>query len=411
LARASIAYIILYTAVAAYAPYLSLYYQSLGIGFEGIGALAAFTSAVALLGAPTWGMIHDRFPTARLFIPAAAVLAGTGEEASRGETVVGTGGVGLATVGASPLLVLSAAAFAFGMSGMAPMMDVRVLDMIGSDRTRYARVRMWGSFSFMIAAPIIGVLVRADGYGALFLVFVPMVLLGGLASTLLPGRSMGVRGASLRRAPGRVLSHRPIALFLIGALAGWTAVYSQLAFFSIYVRQLGGSSEAVGWAWSFGAALEIPFMLFFPQLARRFGTERLIVLGMAILVARQVANVIFTDPTLLIGLSLVQGAGYGLLLIGGIAFVSREAPKGTAATAQGILNGVTFSMSSIIGSGLGGVLASWLTIRGLYAVSACLGAIAIVLIALAVLPATRRQPESVGFGDAVATVLRSDRAP
>jgi MFS family permease len=152
-------------------------------------------------------------------------------------------------------------------------------------------------------------------------------------------------------------------------------------------------------------------MLFFPQLARRFGTERLIVLGMAILVARQVANVIFTDPTLLIGLSLVQGAGYGLLLIGGIAFVSREAPKGTAATAQGILNGVTFSMSSIIGSGLGGVLASWLTIRGLYAVSACLGAIAIVLIALAVLPATRRQPESVGFGDAVATVLRSDRAP
>jgi len=385
LARASIAYVILYAAVAAYAPYLALYYQSLGIGFEGIGALAAFASAVALLGAPTWGMIHDRYPTARLFIPAAAVLAGTG-------------GVGLATVGASPLLVLSAAAFAFGMSGMAPMMDVRVLDMIGSDRTRYARVRMWGSFSFMIAAPIIGLLVRADGYRALFLVFVPMVLLGGLASTLLPGRSMGVRGASLRRGPGRVLSHRPIALFLIGALVGWTAVYSQLAFFSIYVRQLGGSSEAVGWAWSFGAALEIPFMLFFPQLARRFGTERLIVLGMAILVARQVANVIFTDPSLLIGLSLVQGAGYGLLLIGGIAFVSREAPKGTAATAQGILNGVTLSMSSIIGSGLGGVLASWLTIRGLYVVSACLGAIAIVLIALAVLPATRRLPEGVGSG-------------
>jgi MFS family permease len=53
-------------------------------------------------------------------------------------------------------------------------------------------------------------------------------------------------------------------------------------------------------------------------------------------------------------------------------------------------------MSSIIGSGLGGVLAGWLTIRGLYVVSACLGAIAIVLIALAVLPATRRLPESLG---------------
>ncbi len=383
MARASIAYVVLYVAVAAYAPYLSLYYQSLGIPFGGIGALAAFTSAVALVSAPTWGLIHDRYPKARLFIPLAAVIASLG-------------GLGLAIVGASPLLVPSAAAFAFGMSGMAPMMDVRVLDMFGSDRTRYARVRMWGSFSFIIAAPMIGVLVRADGYDALFLVFVPMVLLGGLASTMLPGRSMGVRGASLRRAPGRVLGHRPIALFLIGALAGWTAVSSQTSFFSIYLGQLGASGDQVGWAWSLAAALEVPSMLFFPQLARRFGAERLIVLGMAILVARQIANVVFTDPSLLIGFSLVQGAGYGLMLIGGVAFVAHQAPKGTAATAQGILNAVTFSMSSIIGSGLGGVLAGWLTIRGLYAVSACLGAVAIVLIALAVLPEARRLPEDIG---------------
>ncbi len=382
--RASIAYIVLYTAVAAYAPYLSLYYQGLGIPFGGIGALAAFTSAVALVCSPTWGMIHDRFPTSRLFIPLAAVIAACG-------------GIGLANAGASPLLVACAAAFACGMSGMAPMMDVRVLDMAGSDRTRYAHVRMWGSFSFMIAAPLIGIVVNAQGYVALFLVFVPMVLLGGLASTLLPGRSSGVRVVGIRKAPGRVLGHRPIALFLIGALVGWTAVYSQVAFFSIYVKQLGGSSEAVGWAWSFAAALEIPSMLFFPQLARRFGTERLIVVGMAILVARQIANVVFTDPSVLIALSLVQGAGYGLLLIGGIAFVSQQAPKGTAATAQGILNSVTFSMSSIIGSGLGGVLAGWLTIRVLYVISACLGTAAIVLIGMAVLPAAGRGPEGAGL--------------
>ena len=74
-----------------------------------------------------------------------------------------------------------------------------------------------------------------------------------------------------------------------------------------------------------------------------------------------------------------------------MTFVSREAPKGTAATAQGILNGVTLSLSVIIGSGLGGPLAGWLTIRGLFAISACLGVAAILLIALAVLPAANRQ--------------------
>jgi len=374
LRRAVLAYVTLYVAVAAYSPYLQQYYKSLGISLGTIGALAAFTSAVALISAPTWGAIHDRYPTSRLLLPMAAGIGALGA-------------AGLATAGASWLLIPSAAAFAMGMAGMGPMMDVRVLDMAGSERTRYARIRVWGSISFMVATPIVGFAIGED-YRSLFFVAVPMILVGGLAAMLLPGRAGGVHGASLRRAPGRVLGHRPIALFLIGAFVGWTAVYSQYAFFSIYLRQIGASSDQIGLAWSIQAALEIPSMFFFPQLSRRFGTERLIVLGMAIMALRLIVNAFFVSPTILIACSLMQGAGYGLALIGGISFVSRQAPKGTAATAQGILNAVTFSLSSIIGSGVGGQVAGWLTIRGLYAITAVLGLVAIVLVALAVLPAS-----------------------
>ena len=374
--RAVLAYVTLYVAVAAYSPYLQQYYKSLGLSLGTIGALAAFTSAVALISAPTWGAIHDRYPTSRLLLPMAAGIGALGA-------------AGLATAGASWLLIPSAAAFAMGMAGMGPMMDVRVLDMAGSERTRYARIRVWGSISFMVATPIVGFAIGED-YRSLFFVAVPMILVGGLAAMLLPGRAGGVHGASLRRAPGRVLGHRPIALFLIGAFVGWTAVYSQYAFFSIYLRQIGASSDQIGLAWSIQAALEIPSMFFFPQLSRRFGTERLIVLGMAIMALRLIINAFFVSPTILIACSLMQGAGYGLALIGGISFVSRQAPNGTAATAQGILNAVTFSLSSIIGSGVGGQVAGWLTIRGLYAISAVLGVVAIVLVALAVLPASRQ---------------------
>jgi MFS family permease len=127
-------------------------------------------------------------------------------------------------------------------------------------------------------------------------------------------------------------------------------------------------------------------MFLFPWLARRFGVEKLILAGAIIMLSRQIANVAFTTPGPLLVCSLVQGAGYALLLIGGVTFVSRQAPRGTAATAQGILSGVTVSLAAILGSGLGGQLAGLLTIRGLYAVSVCLGAVAVVLIAVAVLP-------------------------
>lgn len=388
--RAVIAYIALYVAVAAYSPYLQQYYKSLGISLGTIGALAAFTSAVALVSSPTWGAIHDRYPTSRMLLPLAAAIGAAGM-------------VGLATVGASLLLIPSAAAYAAGLAGLGPMMDVRVLDMAGTDRTRYARVRVWGSISFMVCTPFIG-FALGDNYRGLFFVAIPMVMLAGCAAIFLPGRTGGVHGASLRRAPGRVLGHRPIALFLIGAFVGWTAVYSQYAFFSIYLRQIGGSADQIGLAWSIQASLEIPSMMFFPQLSRRFGTERLIVVGMAIMTSRLLINAIFVSPTILIACSVIQGAGYGLVLIGGIAFVSRQAPKGTAATAQGILNAVTFSLSSIVGSGVGGQIAGVIGIRGLYAITGGLGAVAVVLFAMAVLPASRREPLALPANDSVEAI-------
>ena len=353
--RSATAYIILFAAVGAYAPFLQQYYQSLGIPLWEIGLLAAFTSTMALSAAPVWGAIHDHVPASRLLIPLAASIA----------TV---GAIGLAVAGATPWLALAAATWAIGMSGTSPMMDVRVLSIVGANRARYGWIRACGSASFIVVAPIVGLLVDRGGMSAMFWVMVPAIALAGVAAITLPPRLDSVRPLSLRRAPGTVLRHRPIALFLIGATAAWTAISFQSSFFSIYLRSLGAPSSEVGWTWAIAATMEIPVMFLFPWLARRFGIERLLVAGAAIVFLREVANVVFTSPEMLLACSLMQGAGYALMLIGGITFVSLQAPKGTAATAQGILSGVTASLAAILGAGVGGQLAGLLTIRGLYVV-------------------------------------------
>lgn len=78
----------------------------------------------------------------------------------------------------------------------------------------------------------------------------------------------------------------------------------------------------------------------------------------------------------------------------GVTFVSRHAPKGSAATAQGLLSGAAFSLASIIGAGAGGQLAALLTIRGLYGVSVVVGFVGVAVIAWAVLPHVGREPVS-----------------
>jgi PPP family 3-phenylpropionic acid transporter len=393
LRRASLAYVVLFVGIAANAPYLTLYLQSLGIPLGSIGALVAFTGATALISGPAWGVVHDRFPRSFVLLPLAGALAALGC-------------YGLFRLGSTPFLPLFAVVFSVGMSGLFPMIDVRVLELAASDRTRYGLVRAWGSATFIVFAPLVGLLATSQGYGVIFLVLIPTMLAGSLIATTVPGRSNVHRAPSMLRAPGRVLSHRPIAIFMLGSLVCWTAIYSQTGFFSIYLKSLGAPADQVGWAWSIAAILEVPIMLSYPILARRVGVERLILLGVGIAVARQIANVVFTEPSILLACSILQGAGFALLLVGGVTFVSRQAPRGTAATAQGLLSAVAV-LASIIGSGVGGQVAGILTIRGLYVISVGLGLLGVVMIAAAVLPGAirGRRPETEIPPEALAAAI------
>jgi PPP family 3-phenylpropionic acid transporter len=374
--RAIIAYVIVFGAVAAWAPYLSVYYhQGLGITIAATGLLMALTSTVTLVCSPIWGTLHDRWPRSRLLLPLAAATAASGA-------------VGLYVSGPTPWLAVSAAVFAAGASGVTPMMDVRVLEMVSADRTRYARVRLWGSASFIVFAPLVGLLTVGFGLHAIFFVMVPCLFFGGLVAARLPGRA-AIRVASLRQAPAAVLRQRTIALFLVGSFFAYAAISAQYSFFSIYLVQLGAPTDLAGSAWSIQALLEVPTMFLFPALANRFGVERLLVLGALLVAAREAANALFLDATILVAVSFIQGAGYSLLLIGSITFISHQAPKGTAATAQGIFNAVAGSLASIAGSGLGGQLAGLLSIRGLYFISTGIGITAVVMIAAVVLPVAR----------------------
>ncbi|HEX7491054.1 MAG TPA: MFS transporter, partial [Candidatus Limnocylindrales bacterium] len=326
-----------------------------------------------MISSPAWGALHDRYPRSMVLLPLAGLIGGLG-------------GYGLATVGATPLIVPSAAMFSCGIAGIGPMMDVRVLELTGADRTQYGRIRAVGSFSFMIGAPLVGLLKDHQGPASIFWVLIPALLIGTLLATSIPGRTRVLRAGSMFRAPGQVLRHRPVAMFLIGYLICFIAINAQAAYMGPYLNSLGASNELVGWAAALGAAFEIPSMVFFPRLARRFGVEKLILVGALGVALRQIANVTFVDPNVLVLCSVLQGSSYALLVVGGVTFVSKRAPKGTAATAQGLLSGAVLSLSAIIGNGGGGQIAAFLTIRGMYAVAVVIGFCGVVAIAFAVLP-------------------------
>jgi MFS family permease len=75
------------------------------------------------------------------------------------------------------------------------------------------------------------------------------------------------------------------------------------------------------------------------------------------MVVRAIALSVLTDPGLMASTMLLHGAGVALLTVGGVSYVSRHAPAGTAATAQGVLTATVFGLAMIVGPAISGLLA------------------------------------------------------
>lgn len=367
--RVTVTYVVYFTAVGASWPYLPVYYRGLGLDLGTIGVLAALAAALQLVAAPIWGALTDRFSGSRLTLPAASAVASAGA---------------LALFGARdlPAVAASASLLAIGLAGMGPLLDARALETLGTDRIRYGQIRAWGSLAFVVAASAVGLLIDAQGRRALFLVYVPALILTAAVSLTLR-RSSTFRTASVLRGTWGLVRAPGMGLFLLGTLLVWTALTAANAFYSIQVVALGGPAYAVGLSWAVGAFVEVPIMWGFPRLARRFGTERLLVVGAWCFAVRAVAAATATDPVTLVAIAPLEGTAFALFFVGGVGHLANRAPAGLAATAQGVFTAVA-GLATIIGSSLGGLVVDGLTIRGLFAACAAASGLAAIVVWFAV---------------------------
>lgn len=374
----AVVYFLLFGAVAAYFPYIAVFFQSIGLSLGAIGLLAALSSGVAVVAAPIWGAVVDRRRDVRgpIVVGAAwSALAAAWLATARDPLVVG-----VATV------VLAA-----GSAGLAPMLDSRTVQIVGSNRDRYGRARAWGSLAFTVFALGVGVLLDRTGPPGLFLVYAPGLALTGVAAfVLLDGRRTVERGVNRVVSVGfgsglaGLASDGTLLLLFIGSVGVWGAVSAVTTFLSVHLIDLGADSALIGLVWTPGALVEVPLMLAFPAIARRIPAERLLVLGAVAYAVRAAAWAVVSEPSLYVLIAPLGGFGYALFYVGTVTYVSRAVPASVQATAQGIFTGTAFSLGTILGSVIGGQLAAFLSIAGMFGVAAA----ATLVAALVVLVAT-----------------------
>ncbi len=388
--RPAIVYSILFGAQGAYLPYISIYFASTGLDLGTVGVLIALFAAVSVVAAPWWGAFADAGGDIRGPVLVAGLLSGVAVLA-------------LALAVGPVLLALATSFLAAAWAGVIPMIDSRAVRMVGH-RDRFGQARAPGSGAFVVIAFATGAVLAMAGPRGMFLVYGPLVIVTGLAAWFLlrlpapvsvptggvDGSVKGAREPRPRAGTGRgrsgispatilgVLRTPRLGIFFLASILVWSSHSALLGFISLRVLELGGTSTLVAATWSLGAVIEVPLMYAFPAIARRFGVERLLVIGGFAFAVRALVSAAVLDPTLIVLVSVFGGVGFAFFYVGTVTWVSGSVGRGVQATAQGVFTGTAQSIGAICGSIIGGAIGAQFglpVLFGIAAVGYSLGAI------------------------------------
>jgi MFS transporter, PPP family, 3-phenylpropionic acid transporter len=336
-----LAYLFVFGAGAAFIPFISIYYRSLGFGAGTIGWLVGVPLVVGVVAAPAWTAFADAGHRHRAVL--ATTLAGAATLAAL-----------IAATDRLALLLPLALAHAALVAPVISLIDNGALVLLG-DRVRdYGRLRFWGTAGWGASALVVGWIVSASGPRWIFAVYVALMLCClGCALRLPVGERpqagpFRVRVAALGR-------DRRLWAFLGLTLTGGIGMSMVNAYLPLYLDGMDATG-LVGVALLVATLSEMPVMLLGARILGRLGVARAFVLGYAVYGVRALAMSLVHAPWLVVGLQAAHGPSFALLWMAGVALAGRLAPAGLGATAQG-----AFTTASIgLGGALGAVLGGWI---------------------------------------------------
>ena len=366
-------YFLYFAALAALAPYIVLYWQSLGFSGPQIGLLTFIPPLVTLFAAPLWTGFADARRAHRLLM--ALAIAGIAAM-----TAI------LPFVSTFGIALLTAPIAAFFIAPIVAMSDTATMHVLAQEGRpqMYGRLRIGGSFGWAIAAPLIGILVQARGIPWAFWTYAVVMMVALLVSLQLRFPAQA-RHVSVWRGMRETLKNRGWIFFLLIGLVtgmGFAAVNSYLF---AYMAELNIGTALAGVALTISTVSEIPIMFFANRILDRLGSRGMLTLAVAATGFRLVTYAVFTTPAGILLLQLINGLTFPMFWIAGVAYASERAPHGMEASAQGLFGAATTGVGAALGGLLGGILIASVGGKVMYAVFGM-----IVLVGLVVLTALER---------------------
>lgn len=305
----------------------------LGHSAESIGLLTAVALGIKVLGPPVWGNLADRGSRHR-------VIMLTSFAACAASTL-------FLSATTLPLLLLAAAIYSFFHTGPLSLVEATTMEVITRQGGDYGRIRLWGSWGFILFALGLGPITDRWGVDLVPATLVGLLAAGALITFYLPH---GDPHPEQVETEGRKLFHRPeVRWFYLTTLLMQLSHSAYYGFLSLHLEQNGFSKTAIGLLWALGVAAEVGFMLRSGPILARFGLSAILTGSLLLASIRWgIYSMTLFWPLLIVG-QLLHAATFGAFHVASVQRVFAMAPHASRGTAQSWYSALSFGVGGGIG--------------------------------------------------------------
>ena len=350
-------YFFYYAFVGMFAPYWSLYLQSIHFDAIEIAILMSMQPVMRMIAPNIWGWLADHTGKRREVVMMAASLS-----------AVFYLGVFATTSFWGMMLVL--ALMNFFWSASMPLVEATTLSYLGKHTAHYGRIRSWGSIGFIVS--VVGLGYAFDYIAITWLLWAGLVCEIGILifSRQIPATEVLAHHTDSQPIRQIVLQPRVLALF--GACFLMAVAHGPYyTFYSIYLVEHGYAKSAVGGLWALGVICEIGVFFLMPWLVRRFGYTRILLVSFASTILRFMLIGWGVDFLLLLLIAqIMHAATFGAYHAASLGLVHEFFRGRHQSKGQALFGSVTYGAGGILGGLASGPIWQHYSASVLYSCSA-----------------------------------------
>lgn len=359
-------YFFYFASLGVLIPYWSLYLKSLGFNSLTIGALVAILPATKLIAPYIWGWVADHTRRSMFIIRIGSVLA------VLSFSLVFVDQQLWWLVGVMLL-------FSFFWNATLPQFEAMTLNHLGNDTHRYSIVRLWGSLGFIVIAVVIGDLLETyDADVIPLVVFITFVIIA-IASFMVPEK---LNTPHEEYAPiWQVIKQPKVLAFLVVCFLMLCSHGPYYTFYTIYLEELGYSSQMIGILWAVGVLAEVVIFLIMHRLLPHFGARNLLFVTFILTTLRWLIIGFFAeDLSMLFIAQLIHAFSFGVFHSVGISLVHDYFTGSHQGRGQALYASVSFGGGVAVGSLISGLLWDKWGASMLFVFAACCTVLALLIV-------------------------------